>query len=159
MIVYLLFRIEPALFNSFFDSTDVLLHILTIKLSGLSIGWAIRVRVMEEALDRGEDCSNVVSGRPSILEDVETEFAACIDIWVEHSGEEFHGRWLVRIRFFKCQQKFECAVFKWGVSWTKYDSIPKHDVIGTRTARDAARRVGRQSFEIPYQPSSTVSGH
>jgi len=46
---------------------------------------------VEEALDGGEDGCDVVGGRPSVLEDVETELAIGVDVGVEHPREEFDG--------------------------------------------------------------------
>ena len=72
---------------------------------------------MKEALNGGEDSSNVVSRRPAILEDVEAELSIGVDVRVEHAGEEFDGGRFVGVGFVKGEEELEGAVFKGGVSY------------------------------------------
>ena len=40
---------------------------------------------MKQTLDACQNGSNIISGTPSILQDVETEFSIGINIWMEHA--------------------------------------------------------------------------
>ena len=108
----LLVVLQPAILDRRSHPPYVLLHVLTIELRRLSIRGAVRVRIMEQALDRGEDRSDVVRRRPSVLENVEAELPVRVHVRMEHPREEFHRRGLVRVRLIKGQQEFESAVFE-----------------------------------------------
>lgn len=119
----LLLWIEPALLHGSSNAPNVLLHILAIKLSRLRIGRAIRVRIMKEGLDGSEDGSDVVSGRPAILENVEAELAVGVDVGVEHSREELDGWGFVGVGFVEGEEELEGAVFegRFGCEWARTD--------------------------------------
>lgn len=81
----LLIRIKPALLDGRFDSPDVLLHVLAVQLRCLSVRRAVWVGVVQETLNGSEDGGYVVRRRPAILENVQTELAIGVDIWMEHA--------------------------------------------------------------------------
>lgn len=62
------------------------LLILLPALGDICSERVIRVRSTEEGLDRQEDSSDLESGRPVILEDIEANTTKLIDVWVEDLG-------------------------------------------------------------------------
>jgi hypothetical protein len=118
----LLVVLQPAVLDSRSYPPHVLLHVLAIQLRRLRVCGAVRVRIVQQALDGGQDCRDVVRRRPSVLENVEAELPVRVHVRVEHPREEFHGRGLVRVRFVKCQQEFESAVLERRVSCTEGES-------------------------------------
>lgn len=72
----------------------------------------VGVRVVEETLYAGQDRSYVVGRAPSVLKDIEAEFAVGIDIGVEHFGQELDDGWFVWVGFFERQRQAERPVLK-----------------------------------------------
>ena len=70
---------------------------------------------MEETLDTREDCGDIVRWTPSVLKDVQTEFAIRVHVRVKHPRQEFDGGRFVWVAFVECEVKFECAIFERGV--------------------------------------------
>ena len=64
-------------------------------------------------MDGGQDRGDIVGGRPSVLEDIETELAVGIDVWVKHSAKEFDGGRFVGVGFVEGEDELEGAVFEW----------------------------------------------
>jgi len=108
----LLVVLQPAILDRRPHPSHVLLHVLAVKLRRLRVRGAVRVRIVQQALDGREDRRDVVRRRPSVLENVEAELPVRVHVRMEHPREEFYRRGLVRVRFIKSQQEFECAVFE-----------------------------------------------
>ncbi len=47
-----------------------------------------RIRIIQQALHARQDCRDVISRAPSILQDIEAELSVVIDVWVEHLAHE-----------------------------------------------------------------------
>ena len=55
-----------------------------IKLGRHAVCWWVRIGLVQEGLDRGEDGRHVVCGGPAVLEDVQTNAPVSVHIRVEH---------------------------------------------------------------------------
>lgn len=64
---------------------------------GLSVERRLIVRFSEERLDRNQDCANVISGRPLVLQDVEADVAEDVNVGVEAGRVELDLGGLERI--------------------------------------------------------------
>lgn len=155
----LLVVLQPAVLDCRPHPPHVLLHVLAIELRRLRVCGAVRVRIVQQALDGGQDRRDVVRRRPSVLEDVEAELPVRVHVRMEHSREEFHGRGLVRVRFVKSQQEFESAVFERcvrctegesGIRRTESEPMDRDDVPGPKmTAFQSMILSGHGLPEIP----------
>lgn len=144
----LVFRIQPALFDSSLYSPNIFLHIFPVQLCCLCVGGTVRIRIVQQTLDGRKDRGYVVCWRPPILQDIKTQLSIGIYIWVEHSREELHSGRLVGIRFVEIQSQLECAILEGCFrcpkdvllttghsmlrntrTWAENDSIPNHYVI------------------------------
>lgn len=145
--------VEPALLDGGADAANILFHVLAVELRGLCIGGAVWVWIVEEGLDGGQDGGNIVCGGPSVLEDVETELAVGVDVWMEHAGEELDGGRLVGVGFVECEGELEGAVFERRVSWGRWVSTPPREM--------RRKRVGEGSPgpKMTAFHSMMLSGH
>lgn len=75
-------------------------------------------------LDARQNGSNVVCGRPAILQDIQTQLARPVYIGMEHLADKLDGRGLVGVCLFKVHHKAKCSVFKGCVCRTNDDSVP-----------------------------------
>ncbi|KAI9069717.1 hypothetical protein FKP32DRAFT_42608 [Trametes sanguinea] len=107
-----LVRVEPALLDRRPHPAHVLLHVLPVELRRLRVRRAVRVRVVQERLDRGQDRRDVVRRRPPVLEDVQAELPVRVHVRVEHPRQELHRRRLVRVRLVEREQQLECPVLE-----------------------------------------------
>ena len=57
----------PALLYNRLDLIDVLLLVFDKHSRRLTVGWRIRVRVVEQGLDRGQDRGHIVDRAPLVL--------------------------------------------------------------------------------------------
>jgi len=141
----------------------------------LRVRRAVRVGIMKQTLDARQDCSDVVCGRPSVLQDVKAELAVCVHIRVEHAREELDGRRLVGVRFVEGQEELEGTIFEWGLAWKGFfrhfkrlrgimrtwpedNCVPKHDILWKWAARDATRWVRLEPLEVTNQAFLAVGG-
>lgn len=75
-------------------------------------------------LNACQDSCNVVGRRPSILQNIQTEFTGSVHIWMEHLAEELDRRRLVRVLLFEVHDKSEGSIFKGSVGWANDNGIP-----------------------------------
>ena len=59
-----------------------------------------------------EDGGHVVGGAPPVLEDVQADAAVCVDVGVEHLGEELDHGGLVGLLFTELQGQLECSILR-----------------------------------------------
>ena len=88
IIFIVVIHVLLTLFNTLAHPATVLLIILAIHYGCCVIGWRIYVGVGQQRLDRRQDAGNVVDGWPGVLEDVQAYRAVCVNVRVEHFGEE-----------------------------------------------------------------------
>ena len=67
---------------------------------------------MQQALHARKNGCDIVGGAPSVLENVETQLAVCIDIGVEHAREKLDRGRLVGVLLVECQDQLECPILK-----------------------------------------------
>lgn len=53
------------------------------------------------------------------MENIETELAIGVHVWMEHARKELDGRWLVGVGFVKGQQELERAILKGRIGWSR----------------------------------------
>ena len=81
-----------------------------VKLRRDAVGGRVRVGLVQQRLDGGEDGGDVVGGAPPVLEDVEADAAVRVDVGMEHLGQELHHRRLVGILLAELQGQLECSI-------------------------------------------------
>ena len=106
---------------------------------------------MQQTLNTRQNRRDVISRTPPVLQDVQTQFAIGIHVGMKHFGKKLDGGWFVGIGFVESQHELERAVFKWRVCGTEDDGVPDHEVVSTRCARYATRRIGGEAFEVSNQ--------
>lgn len=75
-------------------------------------------------LNTRQDGRDIVRGRPSVLENVQTQLARSVYVGVKHLADELDTRRLVGIRFFEMHDKAEGSIFERRVSGADDDCIP-----------------------------------
>ena len=81
------------------DSLLILSPVLLVQLCSDAVGRTVRVGLVQQTLDGGEDGGHVVRGRPAVLEDVKANAAIGIHVGVEHLGNKADRGRLVRVFF------------------------------------------------------------
>ena len=97
---------------------DYLLHQM---LALVNTGMCIRESL---PLYAGQHSCDVVCGAPSVLQDIETQFARGIDVRVEHLTDELDGGRLVGVLLLEVHDESEGSIFKGSVRGSYYDGIP-----------------------------------
>ena len=75
-------------------------------------------------LNACQDSCNIVCGRPSVLQDVQTQLSRCIHIRMKHLADELDCRRLVWILFLEVHDESEGSVFEGSVGRSNDDSVP-----------------------------------
>lgn len=75
-------------------------------------------------LDACQDRRNVISRTPSVLKNVEAEFASGVDVGVEHLRDELDAWRLVGVRLLKVHHQPECAILERRISGADDHGIP-----------------------------------
>ena len=83
-----------------------------------------RVWLVGRPLNAGQNGCYVICWAPSILQNIQAEFASTVDVWVKHLADEFDAGRLVGILFFEVHNKTECTILKGGICWADDDSVP-----------------------------------
>merc|ERR1712189_5465 len=86
-------------------------------------------------------------------------FHISVNIRMEHFGYEFYNRRLIGVLFskFHCQSK--STPFERCVVWSKYNSIPQHNIVFSWCTTDTSWWIILQSLEISHQSSASRSRH
>lgn len=122
------------------------LLILLPALGDICSERVIRVRSTEEGLDRQEDSSDLKSGRPVILEDIEANTTKLIDVWVENLGQESNlGRshWII---VGEEELEAENTTLIRRLGGTVNLDIEISEVILVRNGTDSWNRLGHEPF-------------
>ena len=72
----------------------------------------------------GKDGGNVVGGAPAVLQDVETELAGGVDVWVEHLRDELDSGRLVGVLLFEMHHQAKGAVLERRVCGADDHGVP-----------------------------------
>ena len=72
---------------------------------------------MQEALNGCEYRGDIIGRRPSILQDVETQFSVRVNVRMEHARKEFDGGRFGRIALVESEDELEGAILKWCVHY------------------------------------------
>lgn len=73
----------------------------------------VGIRVVQQTLNTRQDSRDVIRRTPTVLQNVETQLAIGVHVWVKHLAEEFDRRRFVWIRLVERQHEAECTVFEW----------------------------------------------
>lgn len=66
-----------------------------------------RVGIVQQTLHTGQDCRHVISRRPPILQNIQTQLSVAVNVRVEHFGYEADGRWFVGVGVGECEGESE----------------------------------------------------
>jgi hypothetical protein len=75
-------------------------------------------------LNTRQDCCDIVRRRPPVLQNIQTQLACAIYVWMEHLADKLHARWLVRVGFFEMHDEAEGAIFERCISRAYNDCVP-----------------------------------
>lgn len=92
---------------SLLQQSPILNRIGLPQLRGLSVERRLVVWLTQQRLQTQKDALDVVHGGPLVLEDVETDAAGHVDVWVEHWGGEDDGWWLQWVGVGEGEGEFE----------------------------------------------------
>jgi len=151
--------VVPALLDSFPDSLGVFPSIILVEIRRLDVRGGRSVRVIEQALNAGQDSCHVICRTPSILQNIQAEFSSTIDVWVKHLADELHTGRLVGVLFFEVHDKAEGAILKGSVCWADDDGIPSHDIICYRRCGDAGGRISLHALEVTHETAASRCRH
>jgi len=151
--------VTPGLLHARLDSLLVLAPVLLEQLGRHGVGGGVGVGITQQRLNAGQNGRNIISGRPSVLEDVEADASIRIDVGVEHFGEEFDYGWLIGVLLAELHRELESAVLKRGLMRPKYNRIPEQNVIFSRGSTHSCRRILLQPFEVSHKAPPGCSGH
>lgn len=95
-------------------------------------------------LDACQDCGHVVCRTPSVLQNVETQFAGSVYVGVEHLADEFDLRWLVGVLLFELHNEAERSILERSIGWSDDDCIPILSVRSYVRGRGIAAAAGER---------------
>lgn len=75
-------------------------------------------------LNTRQDGRDIVRGRPSVLENVQTQLARSVYVGVKHLADELDTRRLVGVRFLEVHHQPESSILKGGICWPDDDCVP-----------------------------------
>lgn len=75
-------------------------------------------------LDTRKNSGDIISGTPSVLEDIEAQLARGVHVRVEHLTDELHKRRLIWILLLELHDESEGTVFEWRVGGSDDDRVP-----------------------------------
>ena len=136
--------IFPALLDGLPNSLRVFLAVIFVEIRSLDVGWRARVWVVQKTigpvryrvsllvagvsvflpLNAGQHSCDIVRRAPSVLQDIEAQFARGIDIGVKHLADELDGRRLVGVLLLEVHHKSEGSIFERGIRRSYYNGIP-----------------------------------
>ena len=116
--------VVPALLDSLPHFLGIFLPVILIQVRGLHVRRGRGVRIIKQRLDTCQNGGYIVSGRPSILEDIQAQFPGAVDIRVKHLRHELDTGGLVGVGFFELHDESECTIFEGRVCGTDDDGVP-----------------------------------
>ena len=82
------------------------------------VKWVIYIWGGHQSLNWKQDSLDLESWRPLVLEDIKTDTAELVNIWVVDLGSEEDLWWDHWVLLWQVKLKFEQSSFVWAVSWT-----------------------------------------
>ena len=92
--------------------------VLLPKVGDLLIQGVVEVGERHQGLDREENRSDLQSGRPLVLQDVQADSAELIDVGVVDLGSEEDLWWHHWVLLWQEELAVEETAFVWGLGWT-----------------------------------------
>ena len=78
--------VKLTLFNHGSDPTAIFLIVLLVHDRSCGIRWRIRVGIRQKGLYRSQNTWNIIDRRPHVLQNIKTNRAISVDVWMEHCG-------------------------------------------------------------------------
>ena len=151
--------LQPRAFHNFHHATLIFAPILNVKPGGFGVCRRIRVWIGKQALNRREDCTDVINGRPLILQDIEANGSVSLDVGMKHFAYKADDGRLVRVLVSKVNGEVKRSTFPCSVFRAKNDRAPLHDVVTKGCTGAAFRRIVLDLFEVPDQSAPCQSCH
>ena len=92
--------------------------VLLPKVGDLLIQGVVEVGERHQGLDREENRSDLQSGRPLVLQDVQADSAELVDVGVVNLGSEEDLWWHHWVLLWQEELAVEETAFVWGLGWT-----------------------------------------
>lgn len=110
--IVLIIVFHPARFHRFMNTLDILRSVVLVQIGGLDVCRGTDIGVVQQQLDGRENQQHIIGGRPPVLQDIQAQLTAGVDIGMEHIANElYHGRF-IGILLVKLEQEAESAVLK-----------------------------------------------
>jgi hypothetical protein len=91
-------------------------------------------------LDTRQDCRHIVCWAPSVLQNIKTQFASGVDVWVEHLTDKLHCWWLIWVLFLELHDQSKSTIFEGCVRRSDDHSIPVDGSVSI--TQQPAKRLG-----------------
>ena len=75
------------------------------------------IGIIQQALHARQDRRNIICRTPTVLEDVQAQFAVMVDVGMEHLADKPNGRGFVRVGVGEGQSQAERTVFERCIGW------------------------------------------
>mmetsp|Transcript_18048 Transcript_18048/g.68440 ORF Transcript_18048/g.68440 Transcript_18048/m.68440 type:complete len:218 (+) Transcript_18048:39-692(+) len=129
------------------DSVRLLLVLLPQR-RNVVIQRVIRIRRGQQRLDAEENCANLQSWRPLVLQDVQADAAELVHVGVVDPREEPHLGWRHGIVRRQEQLQHEVPRSVWRLGWPGYHYAEVAQVVLIRRGADARHWLRQQSLRL-----------
>jgi len=149
----------PALLYWFSNSLRVFSSIILVEIRRFYVGWRGCIWIVQKTLDACQDCRHIVCRTPSILQDIQAQFARGVYVGMEHWADELDGRWFVWILFLEMHHQPKGPIFKRGVRGSDDHGIPLHDIISYWGCWYSGWWICLHTLEVSHQTAASGGRH
>jgi len=148
LVAQLLIDLHRVLLSPLLSQLVVLIPVGLEDASNLWDKRIIRVWITEQRTDRQKHLTDSQCRRPLRPQNVQTDRAIRVDVWVVDSSGEGHLWWLERVVGREVDGQEEHPSLVWAVWWSHYGGLPVEQILSNGSSRALGRGVSTKVLQL-----------